>query len=100
MEGMQLYTSGWLTERRGKGGAVYGAAHGVRLETQHFPNAVNCAAFPSPILRRGETLHEWTSFRFFTKWAKAPVFDFRKRELLLTKKNGNSRLTGDSEVSY
>lgn len=67
MEGMQLYTSGWLTERRGKGGAVYGAAHGVCLETQHFPNAVNCAAFPSPILRRGETLHEWTSFRFFTK---------------------------------
>lgn len=64
MEGMQLYTAGWLTERKGKGGAVYGQAHGVCLETQHFPNAVNCPAFPSPILRKGETLQQWTAFRF------------------------------------
>ena len=67
MEGMQLYTAGWLTERRGKDGAFYGPAHGVCLETQHFPNAVNCPAFPSPILRSGETLHEWTAFRFFSR---------------------------------
>ena len=67
MEGMQLYTAGWLTERKGKGGAVYGQAHGVCLETQHFPNAVNCPAFPSPILRKGETLQQWTAFRFFAR---------------------------------
>ena len=67
IEGMQLYTSGWLTERKGKGGAVYGQAHGVCLETQHFPNAVNCPAFPSPILRKGETLQQWTAFRFFAR---------------------------------
>ncbi|MFR7894077.1 MAG: hypothetical protein ACLU38_08365 [Dysosmobacter sp.] len=65
--GMQLYTAGWLTERKGKGGAVYGQAHGVCLETQHFPNAVNCPAFPSPILRKGETLQQWTAFRFFAR---------------------------------
>lgn len=67
LEGMQLYTAGWLTERRGKGGALYGPAQGVCLETQHFPNAVNCPAFPSPILRRGETLRAWTAFRFFLR---------------------------------
>ena len=67
MEGMQLYTAGWLTERVGKDGAVYGPAQGVCLETQHFPNAVNCPAFPSPILRSGETLRQWTTFRFFTR---------------------------------
>lgn len=67
MEGMQLYTAGWLTERVGKDGAVYGPAQGVCLETQHFPNAVNCPAFPSPILRAGETLRQWTTFRFFTR---------------------------------
>ena len=67
MEGMQLYTAGWLTERAGKDGAVYGPAQGVCLETQHFPNAVNCPAFPSPILRAGATLHQWTTFRFFTR---------------------------------
>lgn len=67
MEGMQLYTAGWLTERKGKDGAVYGQAHGVCLETQHFPNAVNCPAFPSPILRKGETLQQWTAFRFFAR---------------------------------
>ena len=67
MEGMQLYTAGWLTERVGKDGAVYGPAQGVCLETQHFPNAVNCPAFPSPILRAGETLRQWTTFRFFAR---------------------------------
>lgn len=67
MEGMQLYTAGWLTERQGKDGAIYGQSHAVCLETQHFPNAVNCPAFPSPILRRGETLHQWTAFRFFAR---------------------------------
>ncbi len=49
------------------GGAVYGQAHGVCLETQYFPNAVNCPAFPSPILRKGETLQQWTAFRFFAR---------------------------------
>ena len=67
LEGMQLYTAGWLTERQGKDGAIYGQSNAVCLETQHSPNAVNCPAFPSPILRRGETLHQWTVFRFFAR---------------------------------
>ena len=67
LEGMQLYTAGWLTERSGKNGAVYGPGHAVCLETQHFPDAVNHPEFPSPILRAGEEYHETTSYRFFVK---------------------------------
>ena len=67
LEGMQLYTAGWLTERRGKDGAVYGRGHAVCLEAQHFPDAVNHPCFPSPILRAGEMFEEWTAFRFFVR---------------------------------
>lgn len=67
LEGMQLYTAGWLTERQGKDGAVYGPHHAVCLETQHFPDAVNHGGFPSPILRAGEEFRETTSCRFFIK---------------------------------
>lgn len=67
LEGMQLYTSGWLTERLGKSGAVYGLGHAVCLETQHFPDAVNHPDFPSPILRAGKTYRERTAYRFFAR---------------------------------
>ena len=32
--------------------------------TQHYPDAINQPAFPSPVLRRGEQLHETTIYRF------------------------------------
>jgi len=67
LEGVQIYTAGFLTERCGKAGAVYGPAHAVCLETQHFPDAANHANFPSPILRAGQKYHETTSYRFFTR---------------------------------
>ena len=56
-----------MTERPGKDGAVYGPHHAVCLETQRFPDAMNHAAFPSPILRAGAEYHETTSYRFFVK---------------------------------
>lgn len=64
LEGMQLYTAGFLTDRGGKNGARYGRAAALCLETQHFPDAVNHPDFPSPVLRRGETYREATSWRF------------------------------------
>ena len=64
MEGVQVYTSNFLTERPGKDGAVYGQYHGVCLETQHFPDAVNHPNFPSPVLRSGETFRSRTVYRF------------------------------------
>ena len=64
LEGMQVYTAGFLSQRRGKGGAVYGPRHAVCLETQHFPDAVNQAAFPSPVLRPGQVYRHKTVYRF------------------------------------
>ena len=67
MEGMQVYTAGFLTERPGKDGAVYGPHHAVCLETQRFPAAMHHAACPSPLLRAGAEYHETTRYRFFVK---------------------------------
>lgn len=67
LEGMQFYTSGFLTDRPGKGGARYGRASGLCLETQHFPDAVNHPSFPSPVLWAGEEYRQTTSWRFFVK---------------------------------
>jgi aldose 1-epimerase len=47
--GVQLYT---------------GNRQGLCLETQHYPNAPNEPAFPSTVLRPGETFHEITIHRF------------------------------------
>lgn len=67
LEGVQVYTAGFLTERKGKLGASYGKHHGICLETQHFPDAVNKPNFPSPILRAGMEYREWTEYSFNAK---------------------------------
>lgn len=64
LPGMQLYTANSLTERAGKAGRTMGPHGGVCLETQLFPNAMNCWGFPSPVLRKGEHLHSETTFSF------------------------------------
>lgn len=50
--GMQIYT---------------GNKKGIALETQNFPNAVNCPNFPSAVLRAGETYETKTEYRFAVK---------------------------------
>lgn len=64
MPGVQLYSANNLDPRPGKGGAPYGYRDAVCLETQLFPNAMNCYGFPSPILHRGEHLHSETVYAF------------------------------------
>ena len=64
LPGLQVYTAGFLTERQGKDGAVYGKNHGVCLETQFWPDAVHHENFPSPILRAGEIYRHRTVYRF------------------------------------
>ncbi|KAF8703326.1 hypothetical protein HU200_032124 [Digitaria exilis] len=51
--GVQLYTSNWMSNLKGKGGVVYGQYGAVCLETQGFPDAVHHPNFPSVILRPG-----------------------------------------------
>ena len=62
--GVQLYTANGMDARTGKHGQVYGHRSAFCLETQHYPDAINQPAFPSPVLRQGEPLHETTIYRF------------------------------------
>ncbi len=64
LPGMQFYASGGLTDRTGKGGAPIVYRGAACLETQLFPNGMNCWGFPSPVLRAGQKMHTETVFRF------------------------------------
>ena len=60
-----LYAANFLAEQNGKGGARYGKRHGVCLETQYLPNAVNLPDFqPKPVVRAGEERVHRTRFCF------------------------------------
>lgn len=67
MEGMQVYTAGFLTDRAGKGGVRYAPHHGVCLETQRFPDAIHHPQFPSPLLRANTAYKEQTTYTFSTE---------------------------------
>ena len=63
--GVQLYTGNFLDGKlTGKGGVVYRKHQGLCLETQHFPDSVHHANFPSTILRPGTTYTQTTIYRF------------------------------------
>lgn len=64
MPGMQVYSANGLSARPGKDGQSMGPRDAVCLETQLFPNGMNCYGFPSPVLRAGKPLHSETAFRF------------------------------------
>ena len=63
--GLQFYSGNFLDGTlTGKGGAVYAYRTGLALETQHFPDSPNQPAFPSTILRPGETYTSKTVYTF------------------------------------
>lgn len=62
--GVQLYTANGLREGKYKGGAKYGKHHAFCLETQYFPNSMEFAHFPSPVLKAGEEYNFTTEYRF------------------------------------
>ena len=62
--GLQLYSGQALGGVAGKGGCTYGPNAGVALETQHFPDSPNQAAFPNTILRPGDGFTSRTVYRF------------------------------------
>jgi len=66
--GVQLYTGNFLDGSvTGKGGVVYRKHYGFCLETQHFPDSPNHEAFPSTVLRPGETYRHVMIHRFSTE---------------------------------
>lgn len=63
--GVQFYSGNFLDGTlTGKGGVVYAHRTGLCLETQHFPDSPNQAAFPNTILRPGQTFRSLTVWRF------------------------------------
>lgn len=67
MPGMQFYTSNCLNgSDRGKKTISYHSRSALCLETQHFPNAINQASFPSVVLEAGEDWRSLTTFTFDT----------------------------------
>lgn len=65
--GVQFYTGNFLDGSvKGKGGRAYPRRSGFCLETQHFPDSPNQPAFPSTVLKAGDTFRSTTEYRFST----------------------------------
>jgi aldose 1-epimerase len=63
--GVQVYTGNSLTGAiAGFSDRLYRQTDAVCFETQHFPNSPNTPAFPSTVLRPGETYRSTTIYRF------------------------------------
>jgi aldose 1-epimerase len=63
--GLQFYSGNFLDGTlTGKSERVYGQRSGFCLETQHFPDSPNHAAFPSTLLRPGQQYRSRTVFAF------------------------------------
>ena len=65
--GVQFYAGNFIENETGKGGAFYPARSGYCFESQYYPNAVNVPAFPSPVLKAGETYRSKTAYQFFVR---------------------------------
>ncbi len=66
--GIQFYTGNFLDGTlTGKSGKVYQQRYGFCLETQHFPDSPNQPKFPTTTLRKGQTMHSTTIYRFSTR---------------------------------
>ena len=61
---LQLYSGSHIPRLKGKAGVTYGSNHGVALEPQSFPDAVNQINFPDNILRPGEIYNHTISYTF------------------------------------
>lgn len=64
--GVQFYTGNFLVDGAitGKSGKTYDQRNAFCLETQHYPDSPNHPAFPSTLLKPGETLRTTTVFSF------------------------------------
>ncbi len=63
--GVQFYSGNAIPGLyKGKTGVVYGRYAGFCLETQHYPDSPNQPAFPSTLLKPGETMRSETVYAF------------------------------------
>ena len=62
--GVQFYAGNFMGGTFGKGGKEYIKRGAFCLETQNYPNAVNCPEYPSCVLKPGEKYHTETVYKF------------------------------------
>ncbi|BCZ48803.1 aldose 1-epimerase [Clostridium gelidum] len=63
--GIQFYSGNFLDGSDiGKNKAIYNMRNAFCLETQYFPNSINCSNFESPILKAGEEYKHKTIYKF------------------------------------
>ncbi|WP_134090241.1 aldose epimerase family protein [Olivibacter sp. XZL3] len=64
--GIQFYSGNFMEggQHLGKGGKDYGYRSAFCLETQHFPDSPNQPAFPSTVLKPGDTYQTKTIYKF------------------------------------
>jgi aldose 1-epimerase len=61
---VQFYTGNFLDGTLKASGVVYQKHHGFCLETEHYPDSPNHPAYPTTVLRPGETYHQVTVHKF------------------------------------
>ncbi len=61
---LHFYSGNFLEGVKGKGGAIHKNRDGLCFETGFFPNSLNTPAFPSVILKAGDTFRSVTEFSF------------------------------------
>jgi len=64
---IQAYSGAHIPNIIGKSTAPYGPNHGIALEPQNFPNAVNETSFPSPLLEPETLYHQTIRYTLKTK---------------------------------
>ena len=62
--GVQFYAGNFMGGTFGKVGKEYIKRGAFCLETQNYPNAVNCPEYPSCVLKPGEKYHTETVYKF------------------------------------
>ena len=66
LPGVQFYAGNCIATQKGKGGFTYKKRYAVCLETQFYPDAINHANFPQPVLKAGEEFKSVTAYKFET----------------------------------
>jgi aldose 1-epimerase len=64
---IQIYSGNFLNGQKGKDGKTYKKRSAVCLETQHFPDSVHHANFPSIILQPGQEYRQRCVFSFLAE---------------------------------
>jgi len=66
--GIQFYSGNFLDGSfEGLDGVIYPKHSGFCLETQHYPDSINKPAWPTVVLKPGETYRHYTTHRFYAK---------------------------------